>query len=74
VDPSSSSLPSSISSEDAVVYAAATSMDASGTEALAAHVGPEGTPRRAGDHGSEDGGELAALRMEAGSRPLRRQG
>jgi hypothetical protein len=72
-DPSSSSL-SSISSEDAVVYVAAASADASGTEALAAHVDPEGAPRRAGDGGSEDGGELAALRMEAQSRPLRRRG
>jgi hypothetical protein len=57
-----------------VVYVAAASADASGTEALAAHVDPEGAPRRAGDGGSEDGGELAALRMEAQSRPLRRRG
>jgi hypothetical protein len=27
-----------------------------------------------GDADSEDGGEVAALRMEAGSRPLRRRG
>jgi hypothetical protein len=57
-----------------VVYAKAASADASGTEALAAHVEPEGVPRRVRDDGSEDGGELAALRMVAGSRPLRRRG
>ncbi|AQK39323.1 hypothetical protein ZEAMMB73_Zm00001d023442 [Zea mays] len=73
-DPSSSSLSSSISSEDAVMYVAAASADASETEARAAHVDPEGAPRRAGDGDSEDGGELAALRMEARSRPLRRRG
>jgi hypothetical protein len=56
------------------VYAAAVVADASGTEALATHVDPEGAPRRAGDGSSEDGGEVAALRMEAGSRPLRRRG
>jgi hypothetical protein len=64
-DLSSSSLSSSISSEDAVVYAAAASADASEMEALAAHVEPEGAPRRTGDGGSEDGGELAAPRMGA---------
>jgi hypothetical protein len=47
-----------------VVYAAAVLADASGTEALAAHVDPEGAPRSAGDGGwgrgggADDGGSV----------------